>query len=156
MSDSRELILSRLETLLTTIPGMAAGYRNRVAIPPADLPAIVLLDGTERVFLSGQGRNRMPDKVGPSINIMEPQIFFVLRPKELKKAAEYGPELSLWRGRIIRAIYDDMELATLLTANGAIEYRGSETDFQSGRTNEGQLQLNFWFYYVFNPLTLPT
>jgi hypothetical protein len=49
-----------------------------------------------------------------------------------------------------------MELAELLTANGAIEFRTSETDFQSGRTNEGQLQLNFWFYYVFNPLTLLT
>jgi hypothetical protein len=116
----------------------------------------VLLDGTERVFLAAQNRNRMPDKVGPSINILEPQIFFVLRPKELKKAAEYGPEVSSWRAKIISAIYNDMELAELLTANGAIEFRTSETDFQSGRTNEGQLQLNFWFYYVFNPLTLLT
>jgi hypothetical protein len=156
MSNRRELILARLETLLTTIPGIAAGYRNRVAIPPDLLPAIVLLDGTERVFFSSQNRNRMPDKVGPSINILEPQIFFVLRPKELKKAAEYGPELSSWYAKIISAIYADMELAELLTANGAIEFRTSETDFQSGRTNEGQLQLNFWFYYVFNPLTLLT
>jgi hypothetical protein len=154
MADTQELILARLETLLTTIPGVMAGYRNRVAIPPDLLPAIVLLDGTERVFLSPQGHSRMPDKVGPSINILEPQIFFVLRPKELKKSAEYGPELSSWRAKIISAIYADMELAELLTANGAIEYRGSETDFQSGRTNEGQLQLNFWFYYVFNPLRL--
>lgn len=159
MSDNRELILVRLRALLAEIPGVSAMYRNRVEINPAKLPAMVLLDGTERSFLTGvnrgrNGRGGVVNGTGPSIMILEPQIFFVLKPKDLKDAEDYGPELSAWRAKIIKAIYADMELAVILTANGDIEYRGSETDFQTGRTNEGQLQLNFSFYYILNQAQL--
>jgi hypothetical protein len=133
-------------------------YRNRVEISPSKLPAIVLLDGSERFFLTGAHRGRNgrgePNGSGPSIMIREPQIFFVMKPKDLKDAEAYGPELSAWRAKIIKAIYTDMELAVILTTNGDIEFRGSETDFHSGGTNEGQLQLNFAFYFPFNPMQL--
>lgn len=158
MGDTRELILVRLRAILAAVPGVVVTYRNRVEIPQGKLPAIVLLDGSERMGLSGVGRGRNgrgdTSGAGAGIMILEPQIYFVMSPKDLKDSEDYGPELSAWRAKIVKAIYADMALAVLLTANGDIELRADETDFQTGRSNQGQLRLDFSFHYPFNPAQL--
>ncbi len=137
--DKRELILLRLKAILDGVPGIVAAWRDRGEVPPTDketgdvqLPALVLLDGTEDILVSTKGKN----VYGKNI------------PNTL------GEQLSAFRISVYKAITTDPGLLGLLGTSGGIEYRGSVTDMQSGGSLEGQMRLDFWLDYVFNPAEL--
>lgn len=156
MIDRREMILVKLEALLGDITEAPAEnvFRNRAVLPEDKRPAMVLLDGVEDVQLSGGPKSmRGP---APSLAVLRPQIFAVLKRREIPEAPLIGPELSLYRRAIIAAVIYDEDLRELVTTNGMIEYQGSETDMQSGSSMEGQLQINFAFRYPLIPQDLLT
>jgi hypothetical protein len=155
--DKRELILLRLCASIGATPGVAAVYRDRGDFPTDKLPLAIVLDGIERKILGSEALGRTTPgsrRVSPSIMGLNPQIFFVLRPVPQREADTLGPLLSDWRAKLLKAILADQQLLSLVGPNGDIEYLGSETDMQTGRSMEGQLQINVQFRYVFNPADL--
>lgn len=148
--DKREQVLVRLHAILTTL---AAGtdinvYRDRAEFDASELPAYVLLDGTETKLL--QAKNM----IGPAIMLLQAQLFWVAKPTENQLNVDVGPELSAKRSAMIAAVVRDGTLQDLLGSNGYIEYRGMETDMQTGGEVIGQFRLDFAFAYVldFNKL----
>lgn len=156
MTTKREQILSRIHTLLGTVSGITAAYRDRAEFPDDKLPAACVLDGGEQV-IQDLGPNKFV-KMPPAIFALTPQVFVVLRPRDNLAnetldgvAAPVGPELSDWLDKIITAVVNDPTLLSLVGSNGQILYRGCETDMQTGSSIIGQLQVNFEFHYVFIP-----
>lgn len=163
-TDKREQILLYLQTLLGQVEGITAAYRDRGDFPKEKLPAAVLLDGTEevRTVIQGHSLTRMP----AAVFTLLPQIFVVLKPRYDNTnltvedangkpiSAPVGPELSAYRVKVLKAILSDINLAALLGNNGQIEYRGCDTDMQTGSTMVGQLQLHFAFSYVLDTAQL--
>jgi hypothetical protein len=161
--DKRELINLRIVAALGTIAEItpAKVFRNRGEFDEKKHipPFLIYLDGTERKILDANTSRRDGARGGvpavvPSIMEITPQIYFIMQPKKLEAAAEYGPEISDWRMRVLKAIIKDDALLALLGANGGIDYKGMETDMQVGRSMEGQLQFNFAFRYMLDPSDL--
>lgn len=155
--DKRELILLRIKAILEAVPGITGVFRDRGEFPDDKRPVVVLLDGAEIKLLGPEalGRSRPGEnRVAPSIMSLRPQIFFIDKVKAKRDSEEYGPELSAWRVRLLKALMQDPQLIALVGPNGDIEYLGSDTDMQTGRSMEGELQINFAFRYVFNPRDL--
>ena len=170
MTDKREQLLVYVAGLLATLPGIGtaadgtpAVYRDRGEVLEGNKPAVVLLDGVERTESIVKGTNVvvMPAAVVGLI----PQIFVLLLKRDDAantllngQLAPIGPEISGWRSRIIALLAQDNTLAAMLGPNGRIEYRGSDTDMQTGSTIgvEGAvLQMNFALFYVLDPSQLP-
>ena len=137
-----------------------AVYRDRGEVLEPNKPAVVLLDGVERTESIVKGTNVvvMPAAVVGLI----PQIFVLLLKRDDAAntllngvLAPIGPEISGWRSRIIALLAQDETLAAMLGPNGRIEYRGSDTDMQTGSTIgvEGAvLQMNFALFWVCSTL----
>jgi hypothetical protein len=150
--DKRELILSRLLTILETvdITGVTI-HRDRAEFEEAELPVVVLLDGSETAAVAagqrGAGR-------APQVMMMTPQVFYVPVPSENNRNEGIPAKLSEARIKIIKAILQDGPLADLQGSNGYIEYRGTVTDMQTGAEVTGQMQLEFALTYTFDPTRL--
>ena len=146
MADNRELILQRLEAILTTLADgtMIRVYRDRAEFDHTELPAYVLLDGIETTGVRGA------DRRGPQIMLLTPQIFYVPQPTETQFNVGVGPDLSEMRVAMIKTIMQDSDLSDLLGSNGYAEYRGMETDMQTGAEVKGQFRMDFAFAYVLN------
>ncbi len=145
--DKRELILVRLEAILNTVATAASipyVYRDRAALEDTELPAYVLLDGIETL------NTKSSDRRGPQVMLLMAQIFYVPIPTENSLNVGVGPLLSQHRINLIRGIMGDGQLRDLLGDTGYIEYRGMETDMQTGAEVKGQFRLDFAFAYVFN------
>lgn len=164
MADRRELILTRIHEILGEVaPELGVNspnvYRNRGVVPaePNELPALILLDGTEVSEIGGRTSTRQPNALvwRPGIAILRPQIWSCLKVRTLDEWAEVGPEMSLQRRVLFKAITTDTTIISLLSTNGHIEYNGCDTDMQTGSMMEGQLMLNFAFHYLLDPSELP-
>lgn len=156
MADRRTLILDRLETLLGTITGAPSTtvLRNRGDADSDERPCMVLLDGRETVHQNYEGKaGRVYARNSSSVMLLEPEIFALLELREAAAADEYADLITQYRNAIVWAILNDEELVELTGANGDIAYRGFETDMQSGRTMQGEMQFFFRFYYVLDPTT---
>lgn len=161
MTDKREEILLLLMELLGDIEGITAVYRDRGELPNDKLPAAVLLDGSERLrtHISGKSFVQMP----PAMFTLSPQIFIILKPRDdisNEKLdgvdAPVGPELSLYRRRVINAMKDE-NLAMLLGPNGQIECLKIDTDMQTGSTigaMGAQMQFHYDLTYLLDPSDL--
>lgn len=145
--DRREEVLARIEQILiemaTGIDGLNV-YRDRAEFEVEELPALVLLDGTEETEIKSK------DKRGPQIMRLLTQIFYVPIPPENQLNVGIGPLLSDYRVRMIKAVMTDYPLKDLIGDNGYVEYRGMETDMQSGGEVKGQSRIDFAFAYVLN------
>lgn len=147
--DRRELILLRLKANIDAVAAANGGtfhaWRDRAEFNEGDLPAYVLLDGIESnsITVADQGGRR-----GPCVMLMLPQIFFVPLPTENKLNVGVGENLSVHRARLLKKIMMDSQLADLLGSNGYIEYRGMETDMQTGAEVMGQFRLEFALAYT--------
>lgn len=144
--DKREGILVRLHELLTELAGDDIHvYRNQAAFETDELPAYALLDGVETKEYGST------DKRGPSLMVLQPEIFYVPVPTENPKNTGVGPAMSTKRNVMIKKIMSDGTLLDLLGANGYMEYRGMETDMQAAADEvKGRFKLNFGFAYVLN------
>ncbi len=159
MSDNREAILARLEELLGEVSGIVKVWRDRSQIAPTDateLPAIVVLDGKEQVTTDVMARKTV--LMPPAMINLSVQVWLVLRPRDNPDnltldgaVAPVGPELSAYREKILAAVLNDPTLISLVSRNGQIDYRGSETDMAIGATMVGMMCLYFDFSYVFEP-----
>lgn len=146
MADKREDILSRLEAILTALAANTtiSVYRDRAEFDDTELPAYVLLDGTETKQTGSS------DKRGPQIMLLQPQIFYVPKPTENQLNIGVPADLSGKRVAMIKVVMQDGQLQDILGDNGFIEYRGMETDMQTGAEVKGQFRMDFAFAYVFN------
>lgn len=142
MTDKRELILQQVLAVLARVgTGWAAAengeqsvFRNRAELPPDKLPALVLLDGRESIKSKpgwSSSTGLVPGQTAPSIYVLEPQIFIVLKPRDTIANEGVGPELSMMRSKVLTAMLDDENLGALLGSNGDIAYIGHETDLQT-------------------------
>jgi hypothetical protein len=156
MQDKREMILSRLLTLLGTVnggPETLSVFRNRAEIPSEKLPALVLLDGKE-VLKNPQAVHTRGGARAPGIFELTPQVFIVLKPRDTIENTGVGEELSGLRMRVLNAFTWDDELSALLGANGELMHTGHISDLQTGSTVVGQMQLYFQLTYVLDPADL--
>lgn len=150
--DKREMILVRLEAILTALANGTGifVYRNRAEFDDTELPAYVLLDGTENKIAQSK------DMRGPALMLLQSQLFYVPKPTENQLNVGVGPDLSAKRSGMVAAVTRDSQLQDMLgiEKNGYIEYRGMETDMQTGGEVKGQFRLDFAFAYVldFNKL----
>lgn len=154
MPDRRKLILDRLEDLLGSIDGLPASVviRNRPAMDTEDRPCMVLLDGGETVHQNFEGRaGRVYARNSSSVMMLEPEIYALLEAREASRAGEFADLFTQYRNAIIYAILNDADLANLTGANGDIAYRGHQTDMRSGSAMQGEMRLDFRFYYVLDP-----
>ncbi len=145
MTDRREEILVRIEEILVSVAatGMHV-YRDVAALEDRQLPAYVLLDGNESPWQESSDRRTSLTMV------LTPQIFYVPVPPETAMNEGIGPLLSDHRVTLLKAIMLDGELADLCGSNGYVEYRGMETDMQTGAEVKGQFKLDFAVAYVLN------
>jgi len=144
--DKREQILSHLELILTTL---ASGtniqvHRDRAEFDESELPAYVLLDGVETTGV------RSNDRRGPQVMLLLPQIFYVPMPTENQLNEGMALNLSAMRVAMIKAFMQNEDLQGMLGDNGYVEYRGMETDMQTGAEVKGQFRMDFAFAYVLN------
>jgi len=152
MPERRAQILTRLATVLGDIDGFPNFLRNRGDADPDERPCMVLLDGTETVHQNFEGRaGRVYARTASSVMMLEPGIFALLHAREAAKASEYEALLAECRKEVVYKILHDEELADITGANGDIAWRGFDTDMQSGRTMQGEMQFFFRFYYVVDP-----
>ena len=164
--DTREAILEQLQTLLSSVSGIAGVYRDRGDLSTMELPAIVLLDGSEdnpMADLAVQNKSvRFP---GGAMNL-KPDIIVLLQPRSdasnttidgpnglLVPASPIGPEISQWRMSVRAAIENDPTLITLLYPQGGMTFLGSETDmFAESPTLQGRIIIRYSFRYWLTPI----
>jgi len=147
-------IRNRLAEVLAAASPARTVYRDRSAFSATERPCRVLLYGRETIHHNFENRaGRVYARTAPSVMLMEPEIFELLRVREPKKSGEYAPELEASLKAIHHAIVNDEELVALTGDSGDIAYRGFTTDFELGASMEGAMQIHFRFYYVLNPET---
>jgi hypothetical protein len=146
MTDRREQILARLLAILETVEGVNGAVRNRGELPASKRPAVILLDGDE-IARSTPPQHRGRLTLAPNLVDLSPEIYVVMDQREPINEG-IGEDMNTLRIAILKAIMSDSELATLLGANGDIQYNGCETDMASGRSMEGQMHLRMTFTYV--------
>lgn len=152
MTDKREQILTRLETILTETADTGVNvYRDRAELEDNELPAYVLLDGNETKSV---GASEVGGRRGPQVMLLTPQVFYVPVPPENQFNVGIGPTLSDHRVLLLRAIMQDETLKLLLGDNGYVEYRGMETDMNTGAEVKGQFRLDLALAYPLNFNTL--
>lgn len=145
--DRRELILSRLFTVLETLkPTVVKNvYRNRGEVADEYRPAITMLDADESVGpVAPSGRPQLATP--PEVVTMRPEVFILLEGAEPKNE-EVGQRLNAIRRKIINAVNADTTLGQHVSNNGSIVYEGCDTDLATGRSMQGQMQIRFAFRY---------
>jgi hypothetical protein len=147
MIDTREQILSRLETIFATITPTVTVHRNRLRIPDEQLPAVAMLDGDESPDDTGYGRGRPAN--GPIIVTMRPEIYAFAGGKQ----DTVGTTLNTLRTAILGAVLNDETLLGLCK-DGDVRYEGYSTGLAQGRSLEGELAIAFAFVYVLRPAAL--
>src|SRR5262245_61556668 len=147
--DVRELILQRLKAILESVEGTTSTWRDRQDVDPSQTPTLILLDGNEskRTSTAGGGHTRMP----PAVVEMTPQIWVQLKPRTDADNPGVGEELSEWRVKILKAIFNDSQLAMLQGENGELEYRGVRTDMEIGAIMVGNCVIELALTYLFDP-----
>ena len=149
--ERREEVLARLFAILEAIngpDGFVTAKRNRALLDNDACPAVIQLDGDERVSNTAMGRGRQ--KMSPVLTTFTPQIFILLKYKKPQNI-EVGQLLNSFRGKVLRAIANDAQLLALVGPNGDIGYDGCETDLKTGMPMEGQMQINLSISAPFNP-----
>jgi hypothetical protein len=148
MADKRELILKRLVEVCQGVAGIATVVRNRGLLSDEQRPAIVVLDADELGTTFGPSQSNAAFM--PSINTMKPEIYYLAKEARVRNE-QIGETLNAARLAICTAMANDTALRALLGPNGGIQYNGCVTDLKSGTSLTGEMRLDFWLKYVFNP-----
>jgi len=148
MIDKREQILTRLFEIMNTVTDFETHARNRGLMDQDMRPAIILLDGSEVVRTASKTDHIGHPKISVMLLTMRPQIFIVLKFKKPQNDG-LGEELNAFRIKVMDAIIQDTDLSAIIGSNGNIVYEGCDTDLESGRMVEGQMQIKLAITYVF-------
>ena len=146
MIDVRENILARLVAIIDGVADFKQVYRNYVDLTEDDLPAAAVLDGDEETDDASDRTQRPANK--PTLATMTPEIII------FKLAPQVGPDISVLRRELVKAVLYDTELAKQTGTNGAIRYLGCQTDLGWERSMFGALKANFLFKYPLKPWDL--
>jgi hypothetical protein len=155
MTDRREIILARLAEILAAVPPVQAVvrnvelkvFRNRGDLYTVKRPAILLLDADDVVQLTPSNHR------APALVDMTPEIYVLMDLREPPNE-NIGPDMNALRTAIVRAIFYDQSLVTILGGNGRIRYVGTTTDMASGRAMQGEMSIRLTFTYVLRPSEL--
>jgi hypothetical protein len=149
--DVREQILTRLVAIVDGLADFKEVYRNYVDLNENDLPAAAVLDGDEETDDASDRSQRPANK--PTLATMTPEIII------FKIAPQVGPDISVLRRQLVKAVLYDTELNEQIVktgnhGNGAIRYLGCQTDLGWERSMFGALKANFLFKYALKPWDL--
>ncbi len=144
MTDKREDILNRLLEIASEVEGAVSAERNNLNPSDRKLPAIIVLEGDEEPSPAVDVARHRPANV-PVPVVMIPQLCILVGDEDI------GTTLNTLRVRLIKAIATDATLIAMLGANGAIAYRGLQSDLGLGRTNLGRCALQFAITYMLVP-----
>jgi hypothetical protein len=147
MTDRREAILSQLVTVCGGIAGVNAVDRNRLDVSAMLRPAVIILDGLERLVTAQPTSTGSPTVSQKQRMELLPQIIIVLRGDS---GGEAGALLTLFRNRILAAILNDATLLGTVTVNGGIRYEGCVVPPPDAEAREYRIDLNLVFTYVFS------
>jgi len=147
MSDIREDILTRLVEVIAGIPNMKSAQRNNTDIDETQMPAAIVIDGSEETTdtsdLSMRSANR------PTMVHMTPEIMI------LHQDAQVGSELDVFRRELIKRVLTDPQLCNLAgtarQGNGAIRYLGCQFGIAQLRDVHAALTAQFLFKYALMP-----
>jgi hypothetical protein len=144
MTDRREMVLARLLEIARGIEGIAAAFRNKDEISEKQRPAIVILDADEAAEDTDPTSrpSRSPRRIA-----MTPELYILLgaKPEEL------GTAINTLRARFVKAVLNDVQLASIVGSNGDVRYEGCATALARGRSMEGEMGVSFSFAYVLRP-----
>lgn len=148
MIDVREQILTRLVAIVDAVADFKEVYRNYVDLTEDDLPAAAILDSDEETNDSSDHSMRPPNR--PTLVTMTPEIII------FKIAPQVGPDISVLRRELVKAVLYDTELNEQIVktgrhGNGAIRYLGCQTDLGWERSMFGALKVNLQFKYALKP-----
>jgi len=148
MIDIRENILARLVAIIDGVADFKQVYRNYVDLTEDDLPAAAVLDGDEETEDTSDASMRPPHR--PTLTTMTPEIIV------FKLAPQVGPDISVLRRQLVKAVLYDSELNQQIVktgryGNGAIRYLGCQTDLGWERSMFGALKVNLLFKYALKP-----
>lgn len=146
MRDVRELILSRLDTILEEVPGVVKATRNREFVSGKSRPAIILHDaGEDTSDLSNRPRRATKEEM-----VLSPQIDILLGDK----SDVVGSKVSEIRNWVIYLVWTDSILKDLTGGNGDVHYTGCALDTATGETREARLSIRFEFTYILDAAEL--
>jgi hypothetical protein len=148
MIDVRENILARLVAIIDGVADFKQVYRNYVDLTEDDLPAAAVLDGDEETEDTSDASMRPPHR--PTLATMTPEIIV------FKLAPQVGPDISVLRRQLVKAVLYDTELNQQIVktgryGNGAIRYLGCQTDLGWERSMFGALKVNLLIKYALKP-----
>jgi hypothetical protein len=148
MVDVRESVLQRLVEIVNGVADFKSVYRNYVDLVESDLPAAAVLDGDEETNDAVDASMRPPNR--PTLATMTPEIIV------FKISPQVGPDISVLRRQLVRAVLHDTELNEQLVktgrhGNGVIRYLGCQTDLGWERSMFGALKINLLFKYTLRP-----
>lgn len=145
MADTAELLKARFAEIADELSTDVTGRRNDIAIGDADLPAIVTFDGDEEVDPQRQAPRAR--KGTPVIATLLPEALIGLHAKP----EDIGTELQTLGLKFFNAVMLDAQLWELVGPNGAVRYRGHETDLGAARALQGAMLQRYAFDYVLRP-----
>jgi hypothetical protein len=141
--------------IYATIPGIVTVGRDRADLDEILRPAIILLDGKEEPATRISG-NTQPTQMPPAYFWLIMQTWYLAQKRDTldnqylnQVLNPIGPELMAVRAKIIPAVIQDDTLVAL-SQGGRVEYRGYDTDMQSGSTmgaEGGMMNLHFAISY---------
>lgn len=156
MADRRELILTRMLTLLETMvqstpPIVVSVVRNRDLRSDEKRPGLVLLDGDESQRLTDDRKRGRPGMgMGNQLMVMSPQVFILMNEQRPTRET-IGPDTNALRTKIINAFASDTTLAAHYGANGSMILNATTTDMKSGGAVTGSMMLDFRIVYPLIP-----
>jgi hypothetical protein len=146
MTDRREEILGRIFDVLSTIRGVNIVVRNVDEMNEAQRPCLVLIDGDEIISPTSTGRNGQP---------MVMEMTPIIAVGVSQKPETLGGQANGFRVAILAALLGDLQLQSMATTNGRIQYTGANGKLSHGSLMASDLQLNFTISYALIPSELP-
>jgi len=145
MTDVREDILARLFEVVATIPTLRSAYRNNEDVAETDLPAGIVIDGSEE---TSDAQNRQSSS--PAMVQMTPEVLM------LHQNPNFTSEFDGLRRELIKRVLTDTELNNIVAkssprGNGAIRYLGCQVGHVWLRDLHGAMKAQFLFKYTLRP-----
>lgn len=145
MTDRREDILARLVTVIDGIADFDIVQRNKTDVSDNGATYAAIFDADEVEFDSDHNR---PGRGGAAPKRVElnPEIYLTIG----REPENVGAAINALRVQVVKAILADSTIAAICQ-DGAVHYRGCQTDLGRGRTMTATMLLHFGFVYMLKP-----